>query len=342
MLWFVRFIICNTMKEIILLLTAISCLVSCSWVDSNTREDIQEEVQKAKNEIVQLGTQQVENAKARIENEITNSVRKANDNIDTLVKASIAQIEQATDQKVQQAIDNEIKKLEGKMKNLFIVAVLGAVFGLCGILICVICMLRLRKAAFREEVIYHVINSERIKDHIRKFVEDKTLRTKSIDVNPEEIRGIVKRFISDPKTLECLAKEIAQRNTIKNDISVLSIEQPAVNVETQLVQRFELYAKNSNTGVLSDIFPSHQKGKTIYKLVLDNPNSTTAVLDLCIDKEDAVGRILRFDDEDLESVCTVSRKSDKPERVHVLKKGKVEKMGNSEWNVIEKIVIELS
>ena len=115
-----------------------------------------------------------------------------------------------------------------------------------------------------------------------------------------------------------------------------------VKVETQPVQRFELYARDSTTRVLSDIFQSHQKGKTIYKLIMDSPNSTTAILDLCVDKEDAVGRILRFNNEDIESICTVSRNSDRPEKVRVLKRGKAEKVGNSEWNVTEKVEIELS
>ena len=75
---------------------------------------------------------------------------------------------------------------------------------------------------------------------------------------------------------------------------------------------------------------------------MDSPNSTTATLDLCVDKEDAVGRILRFNNEDIESICTVSRNSERPEKVRVLKRGKAEKVGNSEWNVIEKVEIELS
>ena len=75
---------------------------------------------------------------------------------------------------------------------------------------------------------------------------------------------------------------------------------------------------------------------------MDSPTSTTAILDLCTDKEDAVGRILRFNNEDIESICTVSRNSDRPEKVRVLKRGKAEKVGSSEWNVTEKIEIELS
>ena len=46
--------------------------------------------------------------------------------------------------------------------------------------------------------------------------------------------------------------------------------------------------------------------------------------------------------EDIESICTVSRNSDRPEKVRVLKRGKAEKVGSSEWNVTEKIEIELS
>lgn len=342
--WFVRFIICNAMKRIGIIFIVLLSMVSCSWIDTKTKEEIESKVNDAKSEIVKAGEAQVQSAKARIEDEIANSVRKASDNIDTLVKASISQIEQATDQKVQQAIDKEIKKLESDIRSSSIAALIGIVIGLIGVVCALLSMLKLRENRFRDEVVYHVTESRRVKDFISQFIVDKKPQAKAPGVSQEEVRTIVKKFITDPKILEYIAKQIDKPATPVQVVNAptQNVEQPVAKVDPQPVQRFELYARDSTTRVLSDIFPSHQKGKTIYKLIMDSPTSTTAILDLCVDKEDAVGRILRFNNEDIESICTVSRNSDRPEKVRVLKRGKAEKVGSSEWNVTEKIEIELS
>lgn len=342
--WFVRFIICNAMKRIGISFIVLLSIVSCSWVDTKTKEDIDNKVKEAKAAIVKAGEDQVKNAQARIENAILTSVTKANDNIDSFVNASIAQIEQATDQKVQQAIDNEIKELESDIKRSSIAALIGIVVGLIGLVCAVLSMLKLRENRFREEVVFHVTESRRVKEYISKFIEDRKPQAKTAGVSQEEVRTIVKKFITDPKILEYIAKQIDKPATPVQAVNTptQNVEQPVAKVDPQPVQRFELYARDSTTRVLSDIFPSHQKGKTIYKLIMDSPTSTTAILDLCVDKEDAVGRILRFNNEDIESICTVSRNSDRPEKVRVLKTGKAEQVANSQWNVTEKIDIELS
>jgi hypothetical protein len=185
---------------------------------------------------------------------------------------------------------------------------------------------------------------EKERPRYQKINEVRTSPIKPVGVSQEEVRTIVKNLINDPKILKDIAKQIEKPDTPVQVVNTptQNVEQPVAEMDPQPVQRFELYARDSTTRVLSDIFQSHQKGKTIYKLIMDSPNSTTAILDLCTDKEDAVGRILRFNNEDIESICTVSRNSDKPEKVRVIKKGKAEKIGNSEWNVTEKLEIELS
>ena len=333
------------MKKSILLFATLLCMISCSFVDSKTKEEIDQKVAEAKTAIVKAGEEQVKNAKTRIENEIATSVTKASDNIDTLVKASINQIEQATDQKVQQAIDKEVNKLKEDLNTTKWIALTGILFEIVGILCGVLSLLKLKDSNLKDSVVEYVTQSERINMFLRAYIDDRKLQTKTAGVSQEEVRTIVKKLIiSDPKILEDIAKQIDKLATQAQVVNAptLNVEQSVTKVESQPVQRFELYARDSTTRVLSDIFQSHQKGKTIYKLIMDSPNSTTATLDLCTDKEDAVGRILRFNNEDIESICTVSRNSDRPEKVRVLKRGKAEKVGSSEWNVTEKIEIELS
>ena len=269
-----------------------------------------------------------------------------------------------------------------KIILLLFATILFAILGiLCGVLSLLI---KLKDSNLEDTVVKYVTNSERIKKFLRDYIDDRKPQTKTTGVSQEEVRTIFKKFITDPKILEYIAKQIEKPATQAQVVNAptQNVEQPVTKVESQLVtkvesqpvtkvesqpvtkvesqpvtkvesqpvtkvelqpvQRFELYARDSTTRVLSDIFQSHQKGKTIYKLIMDSPNSTTATLDLCTDKEDAVGRILRFNNEDIESICTVSRNSDRPEKVRVLKRGKAEKVGSSEWNVTEKIEIELS
>ena len=229
-----------------------------------------------------------------------------------------------------------------KIILLLFATILFAILGiLCGVLSLLI---KLKDSNLKDSVVEYVTQSERINMFLRAYIDDRKPQTKTAGVSQEEIRTIVKKLISDPKILEDIAKQIDKPATQAQVVNAptLNVEQSVTKVESQPVQRFELYARDSTTRVLSDIFQSHQKGKTIYKLIMDSPNSTTATLDLCTDKEDAVGRILRFNNEDIESICTVSRNSDRPEKVRVLKRGKAEKVGSSEWNVTEKIEIELS
>lgn len=332
------------MRKTIILFTALFCLISCSWIDSKTKEEIDSKVAEAKSAIVKAGEDQVKNAQSRIENEIAVSVRKASDNIDTLVKASIIQIEQATDQKVQQAIDKEVDKLKEDLNTTKWIAFTSILLAIIGLTCGVVSILQLRDTKLKDSVVDYVTHSERINMFLRSYIDDRKPQTKTAGVSQEEVRTIVKKFITDPKILEYIAKQIEKPATQAQVVNAptQNVEQPVTKVESQPVQRFELYARDSTTRVLSDIFQSHQKGKTIYKLIMDSPNSTTAILDLCVDKEDAVGRILRFNNEDIESICTVSRNSDRPEKVKVLKRGKAEKIGNTEWNVTEKLDIELS
>lgn len=332
------------MKRILLIITILFCAISCSWIDAKTKEDIEKKTAEAISKIEKAADEQVKGAQTRIENEIAISVRKASDNIDTLVAASISQIEQATDQKVQQAIDNEISRLEDKLNNLSWAALISIAFGLIGVAFGLASWLKQRESKFKNEVIRHVTDSKRIKDYISGMVSDNEHQSKTVGVTHEDVRNIVRKFLSDPKIHEYLAKQI-NTSAVTGAASVVpkqTPEQTSLNVEPMVVQRFELYARDSNTKVLSDTFTSHQKGKTIYKLIMDSSDSTTAILDLCLDKDDAVGRILRFNNEDIDSICTVTRNSDKPEAVRVLKKGKAERTENSEWIVTEKIEIELS
>ena len=227
------------MKRIGISFIVLLSIVSCSWIDTNTKEDIDNKVKDAKAEIVKTGEDQIKNAQARIEKAILTSVTKANDNIDSLANASIAQI----DQKVQQAIDNEIKELESDIKNSYIAALIGIVVGLIGLVCAVLSMLKLRENRFREEVVYHVTESRRVKEYISKFIEDRKPQTTTTGVSQEEVRTIVKKFITDPKILEYIAKQIDKPTTHVQVVNTptQNVEQPVSKVDPQPIKLFRLF-----------------------------------------------------------------------------------------------------
>lgn len=330
------------MKRIGVFFIVLLSMILCSCEDSKTKADIDNKLEEAKAAIAQACEDQVKNAQIYIENEIAAAVRKASDNIYTLVQA-YKQIMQATDKKVQQAIDKEVGKLK-EYRRIAVWIALTGLFAILGLLCGVLSLLKLKDSKLKDSVVEYVTHSERINMFLNSYIDNRKSLAKPAGVSQEEVRTIVRKFINDPKILEYIAKQIDKPVTQVQEVNspMQNVGQPVAKVEAQPVQRVELYARDSNTRVLSDIFTSHQRGKTIYKLIMDSPNSTTAILDLCVDKEDAVGRILRFNNEDIESICTVSRNSDRPEKVRVLKRGKAEKIGSSEWNVTEKVEIELS
>ena len=51
--WFVRFIICNTMKRIGIFFIVLLSMISCSWVDSKTKEDIDNNINDYNNEVLE-------------------------------------------------------------------------------------------------------------------------------------------------------------------------------------------------------------------------------------------------------------------------------------------------
>lgn len=332
------------MKRIGISFLVLLSIVSCSWIDTKIKEDIDNKVKEANAAI----EDQVKNAQASIENVILNSITKASDNLDSLVKASMVQIEQATDQKVQNSINKEVDKLNSNLSVALWIALLSFFVSTISLALGIDNKLKLRDSRMGDYIDNHMINNEVIKKFINDIIKEKESLSASKNLTNDELKSIIRSSIfTDPKILEYINDRIDKTiGQVSITTTIAQSNAPSViDKEPKLeqsVQKYELYARDSNTDTLSNIYSSHHVGKTIYKLILDSPNSTTAVLDLCIDKEDAVGRILRFNNEDIESICSVTRNSERPEHISVLRKGRVEKIGQSEWKVIEKIEIELN
>ena len=102
---------------------------------------------------------------------------------------------------------------------------------------------------------------------------------------------------------------------------------------------YELFARDSMSNILSNVQATFQQGKSVYKLILANADSTNAEVTLCIEREDVKQRILGNDSQFIEAICDVRKSTSSPTEIYVREKGLAEKNGD-DWRVTRKIVVE--
>ena len=133
-------------------------------------------------------------------------------------------------------------------------------------------------------------------------------------------------------------QHIATSPVPKTDVSYAS---KVDNTERTVAKiTYLIYAKESNSMVLSNIQDTYQKGKSIYKLIMSEPNASTAEVSVCIEQEEVKQRILKFDSQYLEPICSVTRSSNDPTQVVIKTTGTAERIGE-EWKVIRPIIVEI-
>jgi hypothetical protein len=73
---------------------------------------------------------------------------------------------------------------------------------------------------------------------------------------------------------------------------------------------------------------------------MPDPNASTAEISVCIEQEEVKQRILKFDSQYLEPICSVTRSSNEPSQVVIKTTGLAERVGE-EWKVIKPIIVEI-
>lgn len=161
-----------------------------------------------------------------------------------------------------------------------------------------------------------------------------------------ELQLMVHKYTIDDKMfMASLTGKLKNSLGLDDDESVLTERSAHNNDENSNPEvsslKYELYAKDSQTKTLSVIDSTYRQGFSIYRLMLPSPDSTFAELDLCLDRDDAKGRILANGDQFLEAVCSITRESSRPTTVVVKKLGRAEKNSLGEWVVVQPVEIEL-
>lgn len=300
-----------------------------------------------------------ESAIKEIENATSNLVEKAKNDFDEFLEvrrttedSTLACTIDSTLENIRLTIkkqigeaENKIRKesesIENKTQRAFLIGVMSLILGLISVLCCLLLFLSRRKE--------HVIDCEGIKrdilsivnEHMRSYQPVSQKQSGSnVDVYLRDIDHKIQSYVNSDDfegLLKDMVRVLVQEQLQKKGNE--SLYSPQVDVRTH-VSEYELFARGSKSNMLTIIERSYQRGKSLYRLVLESPDSTKAEVDLCLDQEDAKECILQKDNLSLEPICSVVRKSDTPKKVNVIAKGVAEKKGENEWEVIKQLKIE--
>lgn len=318
---------------------------SCAWIDSRIESKFEENVREGCAKIKKATSEAVDAAKDTIAIATINSVQSASADLSEFLSKSISDFEQKVsglESRVDREIDTKIATVTNKSDSSMLLALIACLAGIVGTICSAYALFSLRDKVLRRKVIEYVNHSRELDDRIR-MIADSVKQQSVAGLSMDDMKKEVRKCILSSDITDILISEIIHRSESRRNVPDENC--PGV-VQEEISQpptaNCVLYARNSSNSIFSDVSTVHQKGKTVYRLVLDRPDSLNATIELCTDKEDVVGRVLRFDNETLEPVCSVTRMSNSPQRIRVTKPGKAEKISGNEWKVTEKVEIELS
>lgn len=223
----------------------------------------------------------------------------------------------------------------GSMATLSLICgVGGMIVGALGLLIAICSYKKINNTKrIKAIILEEIYKNPKIQDEIRRIVGYLPQSQNSVEsavrtyVNTERFRNLLKQIV--PQTTQP-----AQPIVLQNENRIDNVKR------TNGISNYCLFARESNSMILSNVQESYQKGKSVYKLSLSRPDAYTAKINICIDQEEVKQRILKFDKQYLEPICSVSRLSSTPTQVVIREAGAAERFGN-EWRVTKPIIVEI-
>lgn len=345
------------MKKIILIISILAVsFSSCSLLSDEGSKDITA-IQNAENEAVQriqkASVTEIESAKREISLAATDVISKA----DTTLTKKFQVVEQKAEA-IEKDFGNRIQEIEDRITRSYIVGLVGTFIGIVGLIIAILAYKKNRtdqvkdliNKQVKDLINKEVFNNPKLTNKTQRIVNEtsnsrqQTGSTYSSTTQQQVIQKTIKNYI-DSREFKDQLEVILKAQTRKPDQPSVSTETSSVNPPRTVMQpavksSYDLYAKESNSMQLSSIQSSYQKGKSIYKLILADPNSNTAQVSLCIEQEDAKERILAYDNQYLDPICLVSRLSSQPTNVEVKSAGTAERIGE-EWKVTKQVIVEI-
>lgn len=328
------------MKKIIILLSVIA-LASCSLQPDGGKdiEAINKAEQTAKANINQYTDQEIARAKSEIGNQVASVVSKADSTL-TRQFTAVAQSLNTEAEKTKKELSGKISGIENNITKAKAISFIGIAIGILGIILAIL--------AYRKRP---RTNVTRVKDLIAeevKFIRNEIHKIavgQGSSYSPQSsvpsqatIEQAIDAYINSKKFADFLQQYIAATAEPTQTVAESTKVGPAVTPTAKPM--CQIYAKESNSMVLSSIQDTYQKGKSIYKLTMSEPNASTAEISVCIEQEEVKQRILKFDSQYLEPICSVTRSSNEHNQVVIKTTGVAERVGE-EWKVIKPIIIEI-
>ena len=332
------------MKKIIILLSVIA-LASCSLLPDNGGKDfeaINKAEQTAKANINQHTDQEIARAKREIGNQVASVVSKADSTLTSQFNA-VAQSLNTEAEKTKKELSSKISGIEDNITKAKVISFIGIAIGILGIILAILAYRkrpRTNVARVKDLIAEEVNTNDFIRNEIRRVAggQGSSYRPQSSVTSQATIDRAIEAYITSKKFADILQRYIA--STAVPTQTVAETIKVGTAVASTAKSMYQIYAKESTSMILSNIQDSYQKGKSIYKLTMFEPNASTAEISVCIEQEEVKQRILKFDSQYLEPICSVTRSSNEPSQVIIKTTGVAERVGE-EWKVIKPIIVEI-
>lgn len=332
------------MKKIIILLSVIA-LASCSLLPENGEKDIEainKAEQTAKANINQYTDQEIARAKVEIGNQVAFVVSNADSTLTKQFNA-VAQSLNTEAEKTKKELSGKISGIEDNITKAKAISFIGIAIGILGVVLAFFAYRKRPRTNVNrvKDIITEEINTnDLIRDEIRRIAggQGSSYRPQTSTLSQAIIDRAIEAYLASKKFKDILQQYIAS-TTVPTQSVVENIKKaPSTTPIAKPV--YQIYAKESNSMILSSIQDTYQKGKSIYRLTMSDANASTAEVSVFIEQEEVKQRILKFDSKYLEPICSVTRSSNEPTQVVIKTIGTAERIGE-EWKVIKPIIVEI-
>lgn len=332
------------MKKIIILLTVIT-LVSCSLLPNNGENDneaIKKDQQTAQENISQYTDQEIARAKIEIDNTVASVISKADS---TLTKQFTA-VEKSLNAKAEvtkKELSGKISGIEDNITKAKAISFIGIAIGILSIVLASLAYRKRPRTNVNrvKNIITEEINAnDYIRNEIRRIAggQSSSFQPQASAPSQATIDRAIEAYVTSKKFADILQQYMSSTDVPTQIVAETTKVGPSVVPAAKPM--YQIYAKESSSMVLSSIQDTYQKGKSIYKLTMPDSNASTAEISVCIEQEEVKQRILKFDSQYLEPICSVTRSSNEPSQVVIKTTGLAERVGE-EWKVIKPIIVEI-
>lgn len=348
-------------RTIIFFIVAFCVLSSCDRFKAKDYAEKERKIEAAKNaalkSIQDERTASIAIAKEAISTATAKAVESAGEDISGVINEAKKGIQSAVETSVSKSVETKLKAFESELGKANKFAAIVLLIAIGEILLAVVFVIILLRRTSRDSVIEIVGGSRRIGRIIEETVRnqmgnDSRPQVRS-SISKADIETEVRKYVDGPTFKQylvglcpnCDRPDKAVQGTQplgESPTNVKPTDQPQSIIPQS---KIELFAKDSPNSTLTGVTSAYMQGKSIYKLLLNSQESSTAEITICADREEVKRRILKSSNDLLEPVCVVDRKRSNPEElsaINIIKAGKAEKLSCDSWKVTEPIIIELS